>query len=88
MKSALVFCDSDNFSGYMTQKAYKEYRLQMSTGDFHTHTHHYVIAIDPMAYMSDEFVWDLDEHGAIYDSCITANEYLQNAHLVLLKRSK
>jgi hypothetical protein len=30
---------SDNFSGYMTQEAYAEFRLQLSTGDYHTHEH-------------------------------------------------
>ena len=33
---------SDNIEGYMTFEAYKELRLQMSTGDFHTHTHEVV----------------------------------------------
>lgn len=28
---------SDNFNCLVTKEAYKEIRLQMSTGDFHTH---------------------------------------------------
>lgn len=30
---------SDNFDGLVTREAYEEIRLQMSTGDFHTHKH-------------------------------------------------
>lgn len=29
---------SDNVEGVITERAYAELRLQMSTGDFHTHT--------------------------------------------------
>ena len=36
----VVKVNSDNFENtLMTLEAYKELRLQMSTGDFHTHEH-------------------------------------------------
>lgn len=28
---------SDNFDGYMSIPCYREFRLELSTGDFHTH---------------------------------------------------
>lgn len=39
----LILVNSDNFENQlMTFEAYAELRLQMSTGDFHTHTHEVV----------------------------------------------
>lgn len=57
----LVYVVSDNFDSYLTQRAYKEVRLQMSTGDFHTHTHCHVIAIDQGSFAATAYVYDLDE---------------------------
>lgn len=44
MRSAktVIKVESDNVDGYMTFEAYAELRLQMSTGDFHTHKHEVV----------------------------------------------
>lgn len=57
----LVYVVSDNFDSFMTQRAYKEVRLQMSMGDFHVHTHCDVIAVDPMSFEATEEVYDLDD---------------------------
>jgi hypothetical protein len=40
----VMFVRSDNYNGMMTFEAYAEFRLQMSTGDFHTHTHEVITA--------------------------------------------
>lgn len=49
----MVLVNSDNVSEtLMTVEAYKELRLQMSTGDFHSHTHAMVEAdLDDAEYL-------------------------------------
>lgn len=37
-KKLYRYVKSDNFEGYMTEQAYQELRLQMSSGDFGSHT--------------------------------------------------
>lgn len=56
----LIYVISDNFDAYMTKEAYAEVRLQMSTGDFHMHTHVDVLSIDPMSFAAECEVYDLN----------------------------
>lgn len=35
--SDFIFVNTTNFQGVMTRAAYREFRLQLSTGDYHTH---------------------------------------------------
>lgn len=51
----LVYVDTNDFEGYATKELYNEMRLQMSTGDFHTHTAYEVIAVDDMEADSEFF---------------------------------
>lgn len=46
--------------GLYTFEAYKELRLQMSTGDFHTHKHTILEVDASLEYM------DIDENGEFY----------------------
>ncbi len=54
----IVYMVSDNFNGYLTKPAYLELRLQMSTGDFHMHTHADVLSIDPDSFSGTEYLYD------------------------------
>lgn len=57
------YIKSDNFTGYMTERAYKEFRLQMSTGDFHMHT-----AIRAIRVNGEVFDFDTDAYNPEIDS--------------------
>lgn len=52
----VVKIKSDNFNCFLTVEAYKEIRLQMSTGDFHTHEYE-LVTVD----LDDVYVINLDE---------------------------
>ncbi len=59
----VVHVKSDNFEGLMTFEAYSEYRLQMSTGDFHAHSHMIVSALpDAEIYTLEQM---LEDQGVI-----------------------
>lgn len=54
----LYYVVSDNFEGVATEQGYKELRLQMSTGDFHTHN-----AVEWATLCKETIaVLDLNEH--------------------------
>lgn len=63
LKSELVLVNSDNLEdAVLTAEAYKEYRLQMSTGDFHTHTA--VPIVNPTEDdICNALYWDHDEQA-------------------------
>lgn len=46
--------------GLYTFEAYQELRLQMSTGDFHTHKHSIITVDASLEY------WDVDSDGTLY----------------------
>lgn len=47
MKNYVILLNSDNYDNeIVTEAEYQEIRLQMSTGDFHTHTAKKIPAVD------------------------------------------
>jgi hypothetical protein len=51
-----MYVESGNFTGIMTARAYSEFRLQLSTGDFHTH-----VAVPALPAYADHFGYvDID----------------------------
>jgi hypothetical protein len=52
---------SDNFDCLVTPEAYNEIRLQMSTGDFGTHTHEYIrVESSKRVYTLEDYVNDTE----------------------------